>query len=117
MLSRRSRDRLLDIIEDAERIARFIGGMSLSDFIAEERTIFAVERLLQRITEAAVQVDAEDIAKFGPTFPIAQMNALGNRLRHEYRYVDRRIVFDLARVEVPALAAEIEILLAVEDDR
>jgi uncharacterized protein with HEPN domain len=116
MLSRRTWNRLRDIEEDARRIDSFIEGMTLSDFIANERTIFAVERLLQRITEAAVQIEPEDAAKLGPNFPIAQMRALGNRLRHEYRYIDRSVVFDLARIEVPALATEIDILLALEHD-
>jgi uncharacterized protein with HEPN domain len=116
MLSRRTRNRLRDIEEDARRIDSFIEGMTLADFVANERTIFAVERLLQRITEAAIQIEPEDAAKLGPNFPIAQMRALGNRLRHEYRNVDRVVVFDLARVEVPALAAEIEILLYSEGD-
>jgi uncharacterized protein with HEPN domain len=116
MLSRRTRNRLRDIEEDARRIDSFIEGMALSDFVANERTIFAVERLLQRITEAAIQIEPEDAAKLGPNFPIAQMRALGNRLRHEYRHIDRAVVFDLAQIQVPAIAAEIETLLHSEDD-
>jgi uncharacterized protein with HEPN domain len=107
---------LLDIVEDARRIEIFTDGMTLSDFVANERTIFAVERLLQRITEAAVQIDPDDMAKLSQSLPIAEMKALGNKLRHEYRYVDRAIVFDLARTDVPALAAEIEVTLALDSE-
>ena len=108
MLSKRAEARLHDIIEDATRIATFLDDMSVSDFFASERTIFAVERLLQRITEAATHIPAEDAARLGSVFPIAQMRALGNRLRHEYRDIDRATIFDIARREVPVLRAAAE---------
>ena len=114
MPSKRSADRLRDIIEDAARIERFIDGMTLSDFNASERTIFAIERLLQRITEAAIQVDPGDAQLLGPDMPVAKMRALGNRLRHQYRDLDRAVIFDIARIEVPALAAAAEIALDSE---
>jgi uncharacterized protein with HEPN domain len=116
MFSERTRHRLHDIQEDARRIESFIEGMTLSDFIANERTIFAVERLPQRITEAAIQIEPGDAEKIGSALPIAQTRTRGNRLRHEYRYVDRAVIFDLARIEVPSLSAEIEVALALHGD-
>jgi uncharacterized protein with HEPN domain len=112
MLSERTIGRLQDIVEDARRIEVFIDGMTLSDFMANERTIFAVERLLQRITEAAIQIDAADLDLIEPAFPIAQMRGLGNRLRHEYRDLDRAVIFDVARIEVPAIATAAELALS-----
>lgn len=100
MPSERATGRLQDMIDDADRIASFIGGMSLSDFLADERTIFAVERLLQRITEAAIQLGADGSADVS-ALPIVQMRALGNRLRHEYRQIDRGVIFDIACNKVP----------------
>jgi len=110
MPSRRTIFRLGDIVEDAGRIATFIDGMSLADFLAEERTVFAVERLLQRITEATVQIDAEDAATIGD-IPFAKMRAFGNLLRHEYREIDRRVVFEIARTEVPLVCAAAELAM------
>lgn len=97
--------------EDAQRIDRFIAGMSVADFVGSEITVLAVERLLQRITEAAVQIVPEDAAQIGPALPVAQMRALGNRLRHEYRDIDRVVILDIAQTEVPAMAAEIDRIL------
>nr|WP_281375485.1 HepT-like ribonuclease domain-containing protein [Sphingomonas jinjuensis] len=114
MLSDRTKERLRDIIEDARRIESFIDGMTLHDFIASERTLFAVERLLQRITEAAVQIDPNDAEQLSTDLPVAKMRGLGNRLRHEYRDLDRGMVFEIARVEVPALGAAAEIALEIE---
>ncbi|GAA3698458.1 hypothetical protein GCM10022268_06060 [Sphingomonas cynarae] len=113
MLSRKAALRLQDIIEDVDRIAMFIDGMSLSAFRADERTMFAVACLPQRITEAAIQIESDDAVLLGPDLPIVKMRALGNRLRHEYRYIDAVIIFDLARVEVPLARAAAE--LALED--
>ena len=111
MFSKRTELRLRDIIEDAMRIETFVEDMSLPEFLASERTIFAVERLLQRITEAALQIDSEDAAAMVPPLPIAEMRGLGNRLRHEYRDIDRGIIYDLAVHEVPALRVAAEIAL------
>ncbi len=108
MLSRKAILRLRDIIDDADRIAAFIDGMSLHDFRGDERTLFAVERLLQRITEAAIQIEPDDAAHVGPDLPIAKMRALGNRLRHEYRHVDADIIFEIASIEVPLARAAAE---------
>jgi uncharacterized protein with HEPN domain len=80
MPSRRTTLRLRDMIDDADRIAAFIDGMDVGAFAADERTIFAVERLLQRITEAAVQIEPDDAALLGPEVPIAAMRAGGRRL-------------------------------------
>lgn len=105
MLSRKTTLRLLDIIEDAGRIATFIDGMTVNDFLADERTIFAIERLLQRVTEAAIQIVPEDAIQLEPNLPIGKMRGLGNRLRHEYGEIDRRAIFQIACVEVPLLRA------------
>ena len=112
MLSDRTRERLRDIIEDAGRIDVFLDGMTLNDFLASERTLFAVERLLQRITEAAIQIDPTDIQHLRADLPIGKMRGLGNRLRHEYRDLNRAVVFEIARSEVPALAVAAEIALS-----
>jgi uncharacterized protein with HEPN domain len=111
MLSERTKRRLRDIIEDVQRVETFLDGMILPVFLGEERTIFAVERLLQRITEAAIQIDPADAERIGPGLPVAQMRALGNRLRHEYFDVNRAILFDIASRELPILRASVELAL------
>ncbi len=49
--------RLHDIIENADRISRYIVDLDLPTFAADERTIDAVERCLQRITEAVIRAN------------------------------------------------------------
>ncbi|WP_375397805.1 DUF86 domain-containing protein [uncultured Sphingomonas sp.] len=111
MLSKKTIRRLGDIIEDADRITTFIEGMSLAEFLGRELTIFAVERLLQRVTEATIQIDVTDAAQIGD-IPFAKMRAFGNLLRHEYREIDRSVVFHIAPLEVPLVRAAAE--LAIE---
>ncbi|MEH3034945.1 MAG: DUF86 domain-containing protein [Sphingomonas adhaesiva] len=113
-LSERAKSRLRDMIEDADRVATFIDGMSVHTFAADERTIFAVERLLQRITEAVIQIPADEAVRLGPDVPVAKMRAFGNRLRHEYRNIARDIIFDLARIEVPLIRAAAELALEMD---
>ncbi|WP_341208683.1 HepT-like ribonuclease domain-containing protein [uncultured Sphingomonas sp.] len=107
-LSDRTRSRLRDMVDDADRILGFVDGMTLATFVADERTVFAVERLLQRITEAAVQIAPAEAALLGPDVPVAKMRAFGNRLRHEYRDIARDVIFDLASIEVPLIRAAAE---------
>lgn len=114
MLSERTKRRLRDILDDAYRVQVFLDGMTLPVFLADERTIFAVERLLQRITEAAIQIEAGDAERIGPGLPVVQMRALGNRLRHEYFDVNRTILFDIAVREVAVLRASVELALEQE---
>jgi uncharacterized protein with HEPN domain len=99
------------MVENADRIRHFVEGMTLATFVADERTVFAVERLLQRITEAAVQIAPAEAAQLGPDVPVAKMRAFGNRLRHEYRDIARDVIFDLARIEVPLIRAAAELAL------
>ncbi len=70
MYSDRTLERLQDIVDDGLRIDRFLAGKTAQEFGADELTLFAVERLLQRITEAVVQIGADDMAKIASDVPL-----------------------------------------------
>lgn len=61
---------------------------------------------------SAIQIDAADLESVGTGLPIVRMRGLGNRLRYEYRDLDRGVIFDIARIEVPALATVAELALS-----
>jgi len=65
MPSSRHLDRLEDIVTNCERIARHTAGMSRDAYFADEKTIDAVERCLQRISEAAMKLGPELDARYG----------------------------------------------------
>lgn len=105
MFSELTRLFLSDIVEDADRLAAFVDGMDAQALDADERTLLAVERLFQRITEAVIQIGTDDMAKIGPDLPLRNIRGLGNRLRHDYRNIASEVLLQIARNELPALRA------------
>ncbi len=103
MFSERTARRLRDIVDDADHLRRFLDGLSFGSFEADLKTVLAVERLLQRITEAVIQIGPEEMTSIGPDIPVAKIRAFGNRLRHEYQDIERALVFSIARDDVPRL--------------
>lgn len=54
--------RLLDIIENTQAVLRYTSGMDLRTFGEDRKTYDAVERCLERISEAAAKLN--DLAPF-----------------------------------------------------
>ncbi|MFN3475687.1 MAG: DUF86 domain-containing protein [Blastomonas sp.] len=104
MSSSREQDRLQDIIENAEFVASYLDDMTLQQFCGNRMTVDAIERCLQRITEAVIRIGEERIAIIAPDVPFHALRGLGNRLRHEYDMVDHDIIYAAARNDVPRLA-------------
>ena len=94
MPSRRPLQRLQDIVDNAEKIARYTNGLSETEFQNQGIVVDAVERCLTRISEAAVKLGA-DAEALCPGLPWADIRGLGNKLRHFYQDVDADIVWNL----------------------
>jgi len=75
--------RLLDIIENAEAALRYTAGMDFAALKEDRKTYDAVERCLERISEAAAKL-GEQAMVLVPDQPWHDIRALGNRLRHGY---------------------------------
>lgn len=103
MSSDRVRSRLEHIVEYSDHIAEYLTGYDLERFLGDRRTVDAVERCLERIAEALVQIGPEAIMAMNMAVPLNEVRGLGNRLRHEYRRVDKRLIFDTARNDIPPL--------------
>ncbi|MEH3123634.1 MAG: DUF86 domain-containing protein [Sphingomonas phyllosphaerae] len=101
--SERTLLRLRDVVDNADRVAHYIDGMSFADFAADRMRVDAVERCIERLAEALVQIGAYELATIAPTISLAEVKSIGNRLRHEYRHIDKRVIFDTARDDLPAL--------------
>ena len=104
-------DRLCDILANCERIARHVAGLSRDAFLADEKTIDAVERCLQRISEAAYKIGSylDDIY---PEAPWQDARGIGNILRHKYDQVTDDLIWASIERDIPRLqksaAQEIE---------
>ena len=87
-----SRLPLTDILESIRSIERFVEGMDLDGFIADERTQAAVERKLLIVSEAAVRL--KDVAEsLCPGVPWRDIRGMGNWLRHQYDRVDLETIW------------------------
>lgn len=81
--SERPAQRIEDLIENAAAIEGYIAGLEFAEFERDKKTRDAVERCLQRISEAASKLG--DLAELlMPEQPWRNIRDLGNRLRHEY---------------------------------
>ena len=81
MPSNRPRVQLQDIVDNGRLIQSYVQGMDRAAFESDRRTGDAVERCLERISEAAAKLgpQAEALAP-GPPGPAVR--AFGNALRH-----------------------------------
>ncbi len=79
--------RFQDILKNISLIEDFTAGMDLAAYAADPKTEAAVERCLQRISEAGTKLGgvAEELC---PVIPWPRVRALGNLLRHEYDGID-----------------------------
>lgn len=103
MSSDRVSIRLRHIVENGDRIAKYIADHDAATFRADQMTRDAVERCLERIAEAVVQIGAETAGALHLPVPFNDVRSLGNRLRHEYARIDPNVIFDTARGDIPAL--------------
>ncbi len=80
-------DSLHHIIENAERVARYLAGLDRQAFEQNEAMRDAVERCLERVCEAAYRLGqrAEELM---PGQPWGDIRGMGNRLRHAYDRLD-----------------------------
>ncbi|MBI2803471.1 MAG: DUF86 domain-containing protein [Planctomycetes bacterium] len=85
----------LDFLEDIRTAARkaqeFAAGMKFEDFVADEKTAFAVVRALEIIGEATKRVPQE-VRDKGPEIPWRSMAGIRDKLIHDYVSVNLEIV-------------------------
>ena len=102
---------LRDIADAVDQIEAFTRDMDFEAFRADLKTVAAVERKLQLISEAAVRLgdDAEVVC---PGQPWHNIRGLGNWLRHQYDRVDLDTVWTTVTGDLPSLKAAVTRALA-----
>jgi uncharacterized protein with HEPN domain len=113
--SSRPTTRFLDILDNIRLIQRYLEGMDRPAFDADSRTRDAVERCLERLSEAATKLgsQAEELAP-GPPWPAVR--AFGNVLRHAYDQVEPSRIWEIATGDLPPMAAAVEAALRRLDE-
>lgn len=100
MGKRTSKLYLLDILEAAQKIEDFAGGLSFEEFKEDEKTFDAVVRNFEVLGEASNNVPEELKAKH-PDVPWRQMISMRNILAHEYYEVAAQVVWDTIKENIP----------------
>ena len=109
-MSKRSVRLLLDdMLEAAERIERYVGGLDQPGFLADEKTSDAVVRNLEIFGEAAAHVP-DDFRARTPELEWPRIIGLRNRVVHGYFAVDLELVWRIVVSDLPGLVSRLRAL-------
>jgi uncharacterized protein with HEPN domain len=102
-MPRKSPDKyLLDMMLAGQRIQRFLSGYDKQRFVADEKTISAVERQFEILGEAARQVDQATRQKF-PQIDFRKVVGMRNVIAHDYENIRINTMWNTAHKQVPEL--------------
>ncbi len=92
--------------EAIELAQAFVDGYDEAAFTADRKTVFAVVRCLEIISEASRRLD-EAVKSRHPSLPWTQIAAAGNVYRHQYDNVLETYVWTTLRESLAPLLAAI----------
>ncbi len=101
---------LKDILEAVDRIQRYIGVMTIAEFIANSEKQDAVVRNLEIIGEAVRNIPPEFRERHSQ-IPWSQIAGFRDRLIHQYFGVNWVILWDVVQNRLPTLRGQVEGLL------
>ena len=103
---------IADLVRESERIETFLEGIDEAAFASNEEKVHAVQKALQNLCEACIQIDGKrDANRFAVLFPkhqLADIETVGDRLRHDYGAMDPMLVWTQVARLVPAIKADAE---------
>jgi uncharacterized protein with HEPN domain len=95
-------------IEHHIRLAnQFVAGFDYESFQYDQRTVFAVIRCLEILSEASRRLPDELKARHS-SIPWRDIAGAGNVYRHDYEDVAAKLVWDTVQLALPPLQAVIE---------
>jgi uncharacterized protein with HEPN domain len=107
---------LSDIQHHIELAIAFTRGLTETEFKNDLRTVYAVTRCLEIISEASRRV-SEDIKNRHGSIPWKQIAGSGNVYRHDYEDVAAQMIWDTVQRALPALKAMVAEELARCDEQ
>lgn len=100
-----------DMLGFAERVMRYSAGIEQPAFFADAMRCDATLRNLELLGEAATRVP-DELRSRAPGIAWRQLIATRNRLIHGYLGIDPDTVWSIVAEDVPALAQQLQALLA-----
>ena len=111
MPSKNPSQRIRDIVDNVDAIASFVAGMDCDEFARDQKTIYAVVRGLEIISEASRRLP-DDLKARHPGIDWIAVAAAGNVYRHAYEGVDTDLIWQTVKHDLQALrdvaASELE---------
>jgi uncharacterized protein with HEPN domain len=107
MLSSAAPAVLRDIAHHIDLAIQFAAGFDCETFLADARTVYAVTRCLEIISEASRRLP-DDLKARHPTIAWKDMAGAGNIYRHDYEDVAAQQVWDAVQIDLPPLRVVIE---------
>src|SRR5215471_14483968 len=107
MPSERTDGVLRDILHHIDLATQFVKGFDLEAFKLDIRTVYAVTRCLEIISEASRRLPANLKARH-PEIAWKQMAGAGNVYRHDYEDVAAQLVWDTVKKALPPLRIVVE---------
>jgi uncharacterized protein with HEPN domain len=99
---------LHDILDHIGYAEEFIAGFDWPTFRNDRRTVFAVVRCLEVISEASRRLPA-DLKARHPSIEWQRMAGAGNVYRHDYDDISARTVWESVQLALPPLRTVVEI--------
>ena len=97
---------LSDIKESIENILLFTAGLNFENYIADTKTVHAVQHNFMIIGEAAGRVP-EDYKQSHPDINWRQIKNFRNIIVHDYFGIDSSIVWEIIQISLPELKRDI----------
>jgi uncharacterized protein with HEPN domain len=110
---------LRDIAHHIDLASQFSAGIEHEAFLDDTRTVFAVTRCLEIISEASRRLP-DELKERHPSIPWKDIAGAGNVYRHDYEDVAPNLIWDTVQLALPdlqtAIAQEIERMDSLPDD-
>jgi uncharacterized protein with HEPN domain len=114
MLSDAAVGSLRDIEQHINLATQFTAGLDYDAFRDDTRTLYAVTRCLEIISEASRRLP-DDLKARHPLITWKQMASAGNIYRHEYEDVAAKLVWDTVQLALPPLRNVVTLELGQND--